>query len=130
ARPPRPVDYIDVDDLKALPSHKSGKKAMQPVKVGHHQKYLPPERLQSAARITRPIFQDRATDRVRRPRLEFLETSILSSNSLARGEADALAALFERRNQLRQEGRIVLTVAVEGSNERAARGAHAAPYGS
>ena len=66
--------------------------------------------------------------RVGDARLDLLEAGVLAPDPLAGGKADAAAAAFDRRNQIRQECRIVLPVAVERRHDGAARGANAAAH--
>ena len=61
-------------------------------------------------------------------RLHLLEPGVLAPDPLAGGKADAIAALLDRRDQIRQERRIVLAVAVERRHDGAARSADAAAY--
>src|ERR1700681_664007 len=99
---------------------------MQPVEVRHHQEYLAPECLQAAAGIAGAIAQDPVAHAIGDTRLDLLETGVLASDALAGHKTDAFAALLDRRNQVRQECRVVLSVAVEGRDNGAARGAHPA----
>ena len=101
---------------------------MQPVEIRHHQKHLAPERLQAAAGVAGAVAQDGVAHAVGDARLDLLEAGILAPDPLAGGKADALAAIFDRRNQVRQERRIVLAVAVERRHDGAARGTHAAAH--
>ena len=65
---PRPIDHIDIDDIKALTAHQRGKEAVQPVEIGHHQEHLAPESLQPAAGVAGTVFQDRIADGIGRTR--------------------------------------------------------------
>ena len=75
-----------------------------------------------------PSLQDRLAHAVGDARLQLLEAGVLAPDPLAGREADAAAALLDRRDQVRQERRIVLAVAVERRHDGAARGAHAAAH--
>ena len=75
-----------------------------------------------------PSLQDRAPHPVRDPRLQLLEAAD-AAQALAGGEADPLAALQQCLVELRNEGRIVLAVAVERHDDGRAGGAHAAAHG-
>ena len=101
---------------------------MQPVEIRHGQIDIARKRLQPAAGIAGAVAQDRVAHGVGDPRLHFLETGVLAPDPLAGGEADAAAALLDRRNQVGQERRIVLSVAVERRHDGAARGANAAAH--
>ena len=61
-------------------------------------------------------------------RLQLLEAGVLASDPLAGRKADAAAAVLDRRDQVRQERRIVLPVAVERGHDGAARAAHPAAH--
>ena len=58
----------------------------------------------------------------------FLNADGAPPDALARDEADLRAALLERCEQRRDEGRIVLPVAVERGDDRRARGRDAAAH--
>src|SRR5712671_608584 len=101
---------------------------MQPIEVRQYQEYLAPERFQAAAGIAGAIAQDSVAHPIGDARLDFLEAGVLASDALAGGKTDAFAALLDRRNQVRQECRVVLSVAVEGRDNGAARRAHPAAH--
>src|SRR3981189_703417 len=101
---------------------------MQPIEVRQRQEHLAPKRLQAAAGIAGAVAQDSVAHAIGDARLDFLETGILAPDALAGGKACAFAALLDRRNQIRQECRIVLSVAVEGRDNGAARRANPAAY--
>src|SRR5258706_15934007 len=106
----RPIDDVDIGDLVALPSYQRRQKTMQPVEVRHRQEHLAPECLQAAAGVAGAIAQDRVAHAIGNARLDFLETGGLAADPLAGGETDALAAILDRRNQVRQERWIVLSI--------------------
>ena len=58
----------------------------------------------------------------------FLKPVSLRPTRLAGGKADAFTALFDGRDQIRQERRIVLPVAIKRRHDGAARGANAAAH--
>src|SRR5690348_16237548 len=118
----RPVDDIDVGDLITLPAYQCRQETVQPIEIRHRQKHLAAECLQSATGIARAVIEDRIANRIGGARLQLLESGVLASDALAGDETNAIAALPDRRNQVRQERRIVLAVAVESRDDVAARG--------
>src|SRR6266478_2909803 len=90
---------------------------MQPIEVRQHQEHLAPERLQAAAGIAGAIAQDSVAHTVGDARLDFLETGVLASDALAGGKTDAFAALLDRRNQVRQDCSVVMSVAADGHRD-------------
>src|SRR5581483_10603288 len=96
------------------------------VEIGHHQKYFAAERFEAAAGVAGAVLQDRLADRIGDARLEFLEAGVLASDALTRDKTDALPTARERHDQVRQEGRIVLSVAVKRRHDRTAGATHAA----
>src|SRR5262245_37596009 len=123
------VDYLDIGDLIPFAAHQRRQEAVQAVEIGHRQKHLARKRLEPAAGVAGAVVQDGAADLVGDARLQFLEAGVLAPDPLARGKADTPAAFLYSRNELRQEGRIVLAVAVERGHDRTARCAHAAAHG-
>src|SRR5688572_14581496 len=116
------VDDVDIDDVKTLAAHQRRQKAMQPVEIRHHQEYLAAERLQATAGIAGAVVQNGVADAIGGARLQLLETGVLASDPLAGGKTDAVAAVLDRRNQVRQERWIVLPVAVERRHDGSPRG--------
>src|SRR5689334_6998633 len=102
---------------------------MQPVEIGHRQEHLTRECLQAAAGITGAVAPSGLAHTIGDAALQFLETGILATDALAGYEAYAPAALFDRRDQVGQEHRVVLAVAVERRHDRTARRAYAAAHG-
>src|ERR1700722_1682848 len=96
---------------------------MQTVEIRQRQKHLAPERLQTATGIAGAIAQDGVAYSIGNARLDFLEAGVFASNPLAGGKTHAFTAIFDRRNQIRQERRIVLSVAVKRRPNGAPRGA-------
>src|ERR1700676_535842 len=123
---PRPVDHVDIGNLIAFAAYQRRQEAMKTVEIGHRQEHFAPERFQAAAGIAGTIAQDRLARRVGDARLELLEAGVLASDPLTGGKADALATHFDGRNQVRQERRIVLTIAIARRNDGAARRAYPA----
>jgi len=79
--------------------------------------------------VTGAIAQDGAAHAIGNARLDLLEAGILASDPLAGSEPHPLAALLDCRNQIRQERRIILSIAVERRHDgtRAQRGPRCAP---
>ena len=86
---------------------------MQAVEIGQRQEQVAVERLEPAAGVAGAVAQDRAAHAVGDPRLKFLEPGRLAPDTLAGNQAHARRASFERFDQLRDESRIVLAVAVD-----------------
>src|SRR5207237_992386 len=82
--------------------------------------------LEAAAGVAGAVMQHRVADLVGEPRLQLLEAGILAADPLARDEADPPAALFQRGDQVREEGGIVLAVTVERRHHGAMRGTDSA----
>ena len=122
------VGHVDIGDVVTLATHQRRQEAMQPVEIRHRQKHLAPERLQAAAGIAGAVAQDGVAHAIGDARLHLLETGVLAPDPLAGGKADAFAAILDRRDQIRQERRIVLPIAVERRHDGAARGADAAAH--
>src|SRR6185437_5468444 len=99
-----------------------------PVEVRHREKHLTAERLEAAARIASAIAQNGSANTVGDARLNFLEPGVLAPDPLAGDKADAIAALLQRRDQIRQKRRIVLTIAIERRHDGAARSPDTASY--
>ena len=101
---------------------------MQSVEIGQRQEHFAPECFQAAARVAGAIAQNRVAHAIGNARLDFLEAGILASDPLACGKTDAVAAIFDCRNQIRQEYGIVLPIPVERRHDGAARGANPAAH--
>src|ERR1700688_1878012 len=99
----RPIDHVDIGDLVSFAAYQRRQKAMKPVEIRHREKHLTPERLQAAAGVAGTIAQDRVAHAIGNARLDFLEASVLAPDSLPGGKTHALAAILDRRNQIRQE---------------------------
>src|SRR5262249_10972026 len=82
-----------------------------------------------AAGVAGAIVQDAIAHGVGDARLKLLEAGILAPDPLSGGEPDAAGAFLHRRDQLREECGVVLPVAIERGDDRAACGAHAAAHG-
>src|SRR5260370_21293867 len=95
---------------------------MQSVEIRQCQEHVAPERFQAAPGVAGAITQNRAAHAIRDARLDFLEAGILASDPLARGKTDAVAAILDRRNQIRQKYGIVLPIPIERRHDGAARG--------
>src|SRR6267142_424031 len=124
----RAVDNVNIGDVETFAAHQRRQEAMQSVEVRHREEHLARERLQPAAGVAGTVAQDRLAHAVRDFRLQLLETGILAPDPLARRETDAAAAAFDRRDQVGQERRIILSVAVECGHDGAARGTDAAAH--
>src|ERR1039457_3927521 len=123
-----PIGDVDIGDLVPFPAHQRRPKTMQPVAIRHRQKYLAPKCLQAATGVTGAIAQDGVAHAIGDARLYLLETGVLAPDPLTGSETDAIAALFDGRDQIRQERRIVLSIAVERRHDGAARGADATAH--
>src|SRR5882757_3748619 len=99
----RAVDHIDIADRKTLTADQRRQETMQPVEIGHRQEQFARECLQPTAGVAGAVAQDRIAHAVGDPRLHFLEAGILASDPLAGHEADAAAAAFDRRHQIRRK---------------------------
>src|ERR1700722_5612301 len=98
-----PIGDLDIGDLVAFPSHTRRQKTMQPVEIGHRQKYLAPKCLQAAAGVAGAVAQNGVAHTIGDARLDLLETAVLAPVPLPGGETDAIAALFDGRDKIRQE---------------------------
>src|ERR1700692_1937498 len=123
-----PIDYVDIGDLVTLPAHYRRQKAMQPIEIRQHQENLAPERLQAAAGVAGTVVQNAAAYAVGDLRLDLLESGVLAAHARAASQTAALAAALDRRDQIRQECRIVLAVAVKRRHDGATRGADPAAH--
>src|SRR6202165_1681839 len=124
----RPIDDVDIGDLVSFAAYQRRQKAMQPIEVWHRKKHPAPKPFQAAAGVAGAIAQNRVAHAIGNARLDFLEAGVLASDPLAGGKTHALAAILDRRNQIRQEHWIVLSVAIERRHDRAARGADPAAH--
>src|ERR1700730_15005520 len=124
----RPIDDVDIGDLVSFAAYQRRQKAMKPVEIRHREKDLAPERFQAAAGVAGAIAKNRVAHAIGYARLDFLEAGVLASDPLPGGKTHALAAILDRRNQIRQEHWIVLSVAIERRHDRAARGADPAAH--
>src|ERR1700733_3720770 len=123
-----PVGHIDISNLIPFATDQCRQEAMQTVEIRERQEHLAPECLETATGIAGAIAQDGVAYPIGNARLEFLEAGVFASNPLAGGKTHALATVLDRRNQIRQKRRIVLSVAVERRHDGAARGAHPAAH--
>src|SRR5581483_2351055 len=108
--------------------HQRRQEAVQPIEIGEREKDIAAEGLEAAARIARAVVEDAATHGIGDPRLQLLETRILAAAPLAGCEPGFRPAGVERRDELRNEGRIVLAVTIERGDDGGASGAHAAAH--
>ena len=115
------VDDVDEDDAVALAAHERRQEAVDGVEIGQREEGLAAEGLEAAAGVAGAVLEHEAAHAVGDARLELLEAGRLAADALARHEAGPLACRFERLEQLRNEGGIVLAVAVEGHDDRGAR---------
>src|SRR5215469_4086453 len=67
---PRSIDHVHIADLVAVAAHQRRQESVQPVEIRQRQKYLAPERLQSATGVARAVPKDRGAHAVGDPRLE------------------------------------------------------------
>ena len=124
----RTVDHIDINDVISLAAHQRRQETMQAVEIRQRQKHLAPESFQTATGVAGAVMQDRVAHGIGDARLNLLETGILATDPLAGGKARAFTALFDSRNQRRQESRIILPVAIKRCHDRAMRYADAAAH--
>ncbi len=95
---------------------------MKTIEIRQREEYLAPECLEATTGIAGAVAQDRIAYCVGNARLEFLESAVLASNSLTGDKTDALAAVFDRRDEARQERWVVLTITVERRHDGSPRG--------
>src|SRR6202041_1299356 len=124
----RPIGDVDIGDLVAFPPHQRRQKTMQPVEIWHRQKYLAPKCLEAATGVAGAVAQNGVAHAIGDARLDLLETGVLAPDPLTGGETEAIAALFDGRDQSREERRIVLAIAVKRRHDGAACGADAAAH--
>ena len=92
---------------------------MQTIEVWQRQEHVAVERLEAAAGIARAVAQHDTAHAIGDARLKFLEARRLAADALAGNHSDAGCPASKRLNQLGEEGRIVLAVAVEGHDSGA-----------
>src|SRR5262245_15768870 len=124
----RAIDDVDIGDVETLAAHQRRQEAMQTIEIRHREEHFARECLQAAAGVACAVAQDRTTYPVGELRLQFLEAGVLAPDPLAGRKADAPAAAFDRRDQIRQEGRIVLTIAIQRRHDDTPRGPHATAH--
>ena len=82
---------------------------MQRVEERKREEHVAPEHLLAAGGVARVVLEDRFADRVGDPGLQLLERPVAAPEPLADRERDAGAAALQRRDELRDVDRIVLT---------------------
>src|ERR1700733_2958851 len=125
---PRTVDHIDISDVVPLAAHQRREETVQAIEIRYRQAHLAPEYFQAAPGVAGTVMQDRVAHGIGDARLNLLEARILATDPLAGDETRTLAALFDGRNQGRQERRVILAVAIQRCHDGAVRNAHAAAH--
>src|SRR5271154_2707326 len=70
----RPIDHVDIADVKAFAADQRREKAVQRVEIWQRQEQIAPECLEAAASIARAVLEDCAPHGIGDARLQFLET--------------------------------------------------------
>ena len=121
-----PVDDVDMGDRKAIPADERREETVQGVEERQVQIDMAADAGEAAGGVTRPVPQDQAANRVRDARLQPLEGRVLAAEPLSMDEAAALADLGHAGQEGRDEGRVILPVAVERDDQRRSRHRHRA----
>src|SRR5579863_743228 len=124
-----PIDHVDVADLEALAAHQRRKEAMQTVEIWQRQEQVAAKRLEPTSGIARAILQHGRAHPVGNTRLHALEPARLAADALPGDQPEPGAAAFERIDEYREKGRVVLAIAIERRDNRPARVLYAGANG-
>ena len=115
---PGPVDHVVVDHGEPLAHHQRRHEPVQGVEVGQPEIHGAAKDLEAAAGIPGGVLQDAPPHAVGDARLQHLEAPVLAAAPLALGEPGPFAGRLQGGQQGRDEGRVVLAVAVERRDGR------------
>src|ERR1700687_3737985 len=96
AVPARPIDDVDIADVKAFAPDQRRQKAMQPVEIRQLKDQVAPKSLQPASGVARTVFQNRAAHAVGDARLQSLEARTFAPHALSGDQAGPRRARFQR----------------------------------
>ena len=93
--PARPVDHIDMANVKTIAPDQRRQKAMQAIEIGQRQEDLAPKRLEAAAGIARAVVEQVRARRWPYATAAF-EACALAADALPGDEAESRRAGLER----------------------------------